>query len=148
MQTLVQGSLEKKAEALAYLNQMLEQGHSSSELILSNSSLVLTQVCSAFEWVFENKQSLNQQFLQFFLNTIHKACVFPKFLAGASFDALHGFVDRIMKRLIAEDESAVKSENVLRLINSSMLRVLENAQQEHIYRVLTLMLIECRLAQN
>jgi len=88
--------------------------------------------------------------LQYFLNVTHKICSIKDFTKSIVRDKLLSFIDHLLCRLVEWDELSNKepdsnSVTIIKLINSTMLRILENANPGDIYVSLIDLLTKYRI---
>ncbi|KAL4446462.1 hypothetical protein ABPG74_001203 [Tetrahymena malaccensis] len=147
----------EKIDMLVYINNIIQDHENQAylSLIESNTNLLLDMIYTQLRFVFENKKTISPQYLQYFLNVMYKCFTIKSFAKGCQFDHLKNFTEEILYRLLAEDENQNKEEQnqnnasgVIKLINSTMLRILENSRPEQIYKILLELLIKYRQQFN
>ncbi|EAR97553.2 hypothetical protein TTHERM_00439010 (macronuclear) [Tetrahymena thermophila SB210] len=146
-----------KIEMLVYINNIIQDHENQAylSLIESNTNLLLDMIYTQLRFVFENKKTISPQYLQYFLNVMYKCFTIKSFAKGCQFEPLKNFTEEILYRLLAEDENQNKEEQnqnnasgIIKLINSTMLRILENSRPEQIYKILLELLIKYRQQFN
>ena len=117
---------------------------------MNNSNIIFLTINFTFQCNFENRKNIQSQFLQYFLNVTHKICSFKDFTKSIVRDKLLSFIDHLLCRLVEWDELSNKepdsnSVTIIKLINSTMLRILENANPGDIYVSLIDLLTKYRI---
>jgi len=86
---------------------------------------------------------------------MYKCFTIKTFAKNCGIEPLKSFTEEILYRLLSEDENQAKDDNsgnnghlnannIIKLINSTMLRILENSRPEHIYKILLELLLKYR----
>ena len=85
---------------------------------------------------------------------MYKCFTIKSFAKNCGIEQLKSFTEEILYRLLSEDENQTKDDNnnsghlaannIIKLINSTMLRILENSRPEHIYKILLELLLKYR----
>ncbi|KRX07362.1 Armadillo-type fold [Pseudocohnilembus persalinus] len=142
--------LQEKIEVFIYLNNIIQESENEDKLslLLNNSKEIMQTIYSLLQWSFANKEQLPQQFMQYFINFMHRTLMVVKFVKHLDLEDLLDFTDEILNRLIIEDSVEQKDEQqtiIIKVINSCMLRILSSTQSDIIFEILITLLKKYRL---
>lgn len=90
------------------------------------------------------------RFTKYFITIVNKTCSQKEIMREAAYPQVHGLVEQLLTRLLIENldkigtEKNKEGELILKNLNSSMLRMLENCQHTHIFLVLFSLLTKYR----
>mmetsp|Transcript_38603 Transcript_38603/g.34305 ORF Transcript_38603/g.34305 Transcript_38603/m.34305 type:complete len:261 (+) Transcript_38603:4361-5143(+) len=104
---------------------------------------------NVFTYIFEaDKSEVPIKFVFYFLNMTHKLCSIRNFLKNVTEENLRNFADEMLTRLLAEDEHKTfenhENESLVKTLNSTMLRILENSNPNDMFCILFDLLIKNR----
>lgn len=174
LRQLLEGKVSEKIEALISLGHIItdsEKTANTQELIRTYAGETMHVFFNVFKWSFENRRNIQMEFLTFFLNIMNKLFQVRVFLRALPIDRISAFTEEILIKLLTEDDSQHTSSSaassagnldavqqlqrtqkeeqlqmtqIIKNINSTMLRILENGHPQHIYHILLELLIKYR----
>jgi len=157
VQLLINGTVSNKLDALLFIHDIATSENEENKQFLKEKSDMLIQALKmVLAEVFEKpRKEIPAKFLIYFLNMTHKLCSIRVFLKSVTEDNLREFSEEILNRLLSEDEvkegkvedkqlDKVENESLVKTLNSTMLRILENADPNDMLCVLFDLLIKNR----
>lgn len=153
LKSLRTGNITQKIEMLLMINDVtinLNEKEDMKKILLNNSENLGFTLLETLKESFEKRKSTPNQFIQYFLNMVHKLFSLKTFVGSLKIGILASFTEEMIERLLSEDENKNSSSNntydFIKLLNSIMLRMLENSNINDMFGVLLDLLIKYRRA--
>lgn len=122
-----------------------------AEALLKQTDNLLDALSKIFNDIFSFKpDEIPIRFTKYFISIVLKTCSTKELMREASYNQVLALVEQLLTRLLIENLDKIGSpaqkegESILRNLNSSMLRMLENCQHTHIFLVLFSLLTKYR----
>lgn len=151
LKSLRKGNITQKIEILLMINDVtvnLNEKEDMKKILLNNSENLGFTLLETLKESFEKRKSTPNQFIQYFLNMVHKLFSLKPFVGSLKIGILASFTEEMIERLLAEDENKNNLPNnsydFVKLLNSIMLRMLENSNINDMFGVLLDLLIKYR----
>jgi len=154
---LVNGSVTTKLDALLLIHDVAtSEDEETKQFFKERVDPLMQALRSVLSEVFEKpRKDIPAKFLIYFLNMTHKLCSIRVFLKNITEDNLREFSEEILNRLLSEDEGKeakpedkqldkAENESLVKTLNSTMLRILENSDPNDMFCVLFDLLIKNR----
>ena len=141
LQTLKTGEMPAKVDALVSLNDILTDVASLTELLRSADMLMeaLAQV-AINTFTMTAVVEIPVRFAKYYLNIVFKVCQNVKVVRETSESALRDLTEILLKCLLIDDLQRLGDKNegasMVKLINASMLKLLENGEKTKTFRIL------------
>lgn len=121
----------------------------NKSFVRDRANILMQAIHSVFRFIFESgKNEIPVKFVFYFLNMTHKLCSIRNFLKHVSEENLRNFTSEMLNRLLAEDEHKSfdnhENESLVKTLNSTMLRILENSNPNDMFCILFDLLIQNR----
>lgn len=151
---LKEGSITKKIDSLLMINDITISEKDELKLLLKgNADILALTLLEVLKDSFDRAKSTPNQFIHYFLNILHKVVSLKIFIGSVSNSILANFTEEMIVRLLLEDEAKTTvnqnhSYDFVKLLNSIMLRMLENSNLNEIYSILLDLLIKYRRKAN
>jgi len=147
---LINGGVSNKLDALLYIHDIAtSENEENKNFMKAKADMLLHALHIVLKSIFERpKNEIPVKFVFYFLTMAHKLCSVRSLLRYVSEDNLRAFSEEMLNRLLAEDEEKtfenVENESLVKTLNSTMLRILENSNPNDMFSVLFDLLIKNR----
>lgn len=156
IQQLRDGDLLKRVDSLVALNEVIsttssttggDQPAQSQELKNQQKALIhcCNDLINAFTHVMNDifrhpVQDIPLRFTKYFITIVHKTCTSKEIMTEVSEKSVHDLVEQLLTRLLIDNLDKIgqnkEGELILKNLNSSMIRMLENCNHTYIFGVL------------
>jgi len=150
---LKNGDLLKRVDSLVALNELISSGNGqqadqlSGEQQVQQTALIKScdQLIGAFTFVMSDILShpvndIPLRFTKYFITIVNKTCASKEIMREVTEDCVFKLAEQLLTRLLIENLDKVgpnkEGELILKNLNSSMLRMLENCNHTYIFVVL------------
>jgi hypothetical protein len=119
----------------------------SQELLNQQKALILccNDLINAFTHVMDDifkhpVQDIPLRFTKYFITIVNKTCTSKELMTEVSEKSVHDLVEQLLTRLLIENLDKIgqnkEGELILKNLNSSMIRMLENCNHTYVFGVL------------
>lgn len=145
---LAEDSIVQKLDVINNFNNLLtpeNPSHQQSmEIIISCPVEIVTTMKLLLKFTLSNKRQLGAANIKIFLDFMLKMVQIKPLVQQIPFEVLNSFIDILLLSLITEDESKQETQSmnisandtIIKPLNSTVLRLLENSNQNYIFHIL------------
>ena len=140
------GDLSKRVDSLVFLNEVVSSKYEEfKDQLKTKADMLVDSITYVIDDVFSKSlDELPVRFAKYFLTIVHKLCSLKGIMLHVSEDKLYLFGEQLLTRLLIEGLDKVgdkgEGETMIRNLNGTMLRLLENCAPTNIFCVLILLL--------
>ena len=151
IEILISGDMSSRVDALVAINDfILNNLESQREEFQQKSNMLSEALTKVIIDTFDRPtQDISLRFAKYFLNVVHKVCSTKIIMSELCESSLNSFTEQILIRLLTEEleKAGEKGEGevMLKALNGTMLRILENSQPTMMMVVLIKLLTKYKL---
>ena len=141
IQQLKHGDLSKRVDSLVSLNEMISQVEANKDALAKTSNELVNAFTHVLIDIFERPvDDIPLRFAKYFITIVLKACSCKEIMKEASEECIFELAEQLLIRLLIDGLDKIgenrEGELILKNLNSSMLRLLENCNHTYIFCVL------------
>ena len=135
------GDLSRRVDALVNINELISNAEENSLILQKNADELTAAFNHVLKEIFDKSlQEIPLRFAKYFLTIIHKVSTIKEIMLHISRVKVFEFTEQLLTRLLIEGLDKVGDQGegaiIIKNLNSSMLRLLENCDHTYIFCVL------------
>jgi hypothetical protein len=138
---LKHGDLSRRVDALVNINELISNLEENAYVLQKNADELISSFNHVLKEIFDKPLSeIPLRFAKYFLTIIHKVSTIKEIMKFITREKVFEFTEQLLTRLLIDGLEKVgeqgEGQMIIKNLNSSMLRLLENCEHTFIFCVL------------